>query len=79
AQIITFGTLGAKAAVRDVGRALAMSYGDVDRVAKMIPFKLNITLGEALTTSPELKETYEAEADVKTLIDTAQGLEGLTR
>ncbi len=79
AQIITFGTMGAKAAVRDVGRALAMSYGDVDRIAKMIPLKLNITLEEAKTLSPELKETYDTEEDVRRLVDTAQGLEGLTR
>ena len=79
AQIITFGTLGARAAVRDVGRALAMPYGDVDRVARMIPFKLHITLKEAMELNPELKEAVDGEESVKNLVETAQGLEGVTR
>ncbi len=79
AQIITFGTFGAKAAIRDVGRALAMPYGDVDRVARLVPNRLNITLDDALEQSPEMKEVYEADESVKRLIDNAQGLEGLTR
>jgi len=79
AQIITFGTMGAKASVRDVGRALGMAYGDVDRVARLIPTRLHMTLQEAKETSPEFKEIYDAEPDVKKLVDTAQGLEGVTR
>ncbi|MBI2165621.1 MAG: DNA polymerase III subunit alpha [Chloroflexi bacterium] len=79
AQIITFGTLGAKAAIRDVGRALALTYADVDRIAKLIPNRLHITIGEALEQSPELKQAYESDLQYKKLIDTAQGLEGVTR
>ena len=79
AQIITFGTFGAKAAIRDVGRALAMPYGDVDRVARLVPNRLNITLDDALEQSPEMKEIYDAEDSVRGLIDNARGLEGLTR
>ena len=79
AQIITFGTLGAKAAIRDVGRALAMSYADVDRVAKMIPFELGITLERALKINPELRTAYENEEDTKELIDMSMQLEGLPR
>ncbi len=79
AQIITFGTMGAKASVRDVGRALGMAYGDVDRVARLIPTRLHMTLQEAKETTPEFMEIYNAEPDVKKLIDTAQGLEGVTR
>ena len=79
AQIITFGTLGARASIRDVGRALAMSYADVDNVARSIPFRLNITLEEAISETPELQEMYGADAEVQKLIDTAKGLEGITR
>ncbi len=79
AQIITFGTLGAKASIRDVGRALAMPYEDVDRIARMIPNKLNIELDEALTNSFELQEVYEADESIKKLLDRARGLEGTTR
>ncbi|MDA1348108.1 MAG: DNA polymerase III subunit alpha [Chloroflexi bacterium] len=79
AQIITFGTLGARASIRDVGRALAMPYAEVDRVAKLIPFKLHITLDEALLETPELSELYQADASIKKLVDTARSLEGLTR
>ena len=79
AQIITFGTFGAKAAIRDVGRALAMPYGDVDRVARLVPNRLNITLEDALEQSPEMKEIYDADESVAKLVDTAMGLEGLTR
>ncbi len=79
AQIITFGTFGAKAAIRDVGRALAMPYGDVDRVARLVPNRLNITLEDALEQSPEMKEIYDADEGVAKLVDTAMGLEGLTR
>ena len=76
AQIITFGTLGAKAALRDVGRALGMSYGDVDRIARMVPFKAR-NLADALEVSPELKGEYESKEVVQNLVDQAQGLEGL--
>ena len=79
AQIITFGTLGARASIRDVGRALAMPYADVDRVARLIPFRLHITLDEAIAQSPDLKEIYDADEDVKKLVDISRSLEGLTR
>ena len=76
AQIITFGTLGAKAALRDVGRALGMGYGDVDRIARMVPFKAR-TLDDALRVSPELQKAYSDEPNVHNLVDQAQGLEGI--
>lgn len=78
-QIITFGTMGAKAVVRDVGRALNMSYGDVDRIAKLIPDDLKMTLGKALQQEPQLKELCTSDPQVKDLVDTALCLEGLTR
>ena len=78
-QIITYGTMAAKAVVRDVGRVLGMSYGLVDRIAKLIPFELGITLDDALTKEPELKRLYEAEDEIRNLIDLARSLEGLTR
>jgi DNA polymerase-3 subunit alpha len=78
-QIITYGTMAAKAVVRDVGRVLGMTYGYVDRIAKLIPFELGITLDEALEKEPELRKLYEAEEDVRNLIDLARSLEGLTR
>lgn len=77
-QIITFGTLAARAAVRDTGRALGMSYSDVDVVARTIPQELNITIADALKL-PDLKEMYEASAKVRELIDTASALEGMPR
>ena len=76
AQIITFGTMGAKAALRDVGRALGMGYSDVDRIAKMVPLKAR-TLEDALRVSPELKTAYEQEPSVAKLVNDAQGLEGI--
>ncbi|MBZ5629849.1 MAG: DNA polymerase III subunit alpha [Acidobacteriia bacterium] len=79
AQIITFGTLMAKAAIKDVGRAMQIPYSDVDRIAKMVPATLNITLQQALQDSPPLQQAYENESQVKELIDTAQRLEGLVR
>jgi DNA polymerase-3 subunit alpha len=79
AQIITFGKLQARAAVRDVGRVLGMAYGDVDRIAKLIPETLGITLEEALQQSPELRARIEADGQVKQLFETAGRLEGLTR
>ncbi len=79
AQIITFGTMGAKAAVRDVGRALGMGYGDVDRVARLIPNALHMTLDRALEESPELASAYEVDPPVRRLLDTARRLEGVAR
>ena len=77
-QIITFGTLAARAAIRDVGRALGMSYQDVDAVARAVPQELNITIADALA-QPTLKQLYESSDRVKTLVDTAMGLEGMPR
>jgi DNA polymerase-3 subunit alpha len=79
AQIITFGTMAAKAAIKDVGRAMDIPYNDVDRVAKMVPTTLNITIEHALRDSPSLQQAYESEPQVKELIDTALKLEGLVR
>jgi DNA polymerase-3 subunit alpha len=78
-QIITYGTMAAKAVVRDCGRVLGMSYGFVDRIAKLVPFELGITLDDALTKEPELKRLYDTEDEIKNLIDLARSLEGLTR
>ncbi len=78
-QIITFGTMAARAAIRDVGRALDIPYGDVDIVAKMIPFQIGMNIDKALEINPELKKKYELEDDTKLLIDTARSLEGLPR
>jgi DNA polymerase-3 subunit alpha len=79
AQIITFGTMGAKSVVRDVGRVMGLSYGECDRLAKMIPFDLKMTLEKALKQSPELKQAYDSEEATRELIDTAFVLEDLTR
>ena len=80
AHIITFGTLGAKAAIRDVGRVLGLSYADVDRIAKLVPgFPLNITLEDAYQKSPPLAEMVKSQAHVKELWDIARALEGCTR
>jgi DNA polymerase-3 subunit alpha len=79
AQIITFGTMAAKAAIKDVGRAMDIPYIDVDRIAKMVPNTLNITLNQALDDSPQLQQAYENEIQVRELIDTARKLEGLVR
>ncbi len=79
AQIITFGTMGAKAAIRDTGRALGMPYGDVDRVARLVPNALHMTLAKALDESPDLAGAYEVDANVRSLVDTAQRLEGVAR
>ena len=79
AQIITFGTMGAKSVVRDVGRVMGLSYGECDRLAKMIPFDLKMTLEKALKQSPELKQAYETEEVTRELIDTALILEDITR
>src|SRR5579872_5651690 len=79
AQIITFGTMQAKAAIKDVGRAMDMPYGDVDRIAKMVPNTLNISIDQALKDSPPLQEAYDATPQVRELIDIARKLEGLVR
>ena len=79
AQIITFGTMGAKSVVRDVGRVMGLDYGACDRLAKMIPNELKMTLRKALEQSPEFKAAYETEEQTHELIDTAFVLEDLTR
>ena len=78
-QIITYGTLAAKAVVRDVGRVLGHNYGYVDKIAKLIPFEIGITLDKALTQEEELRRLYDADQDVHELIDLARTLEGLAR
>ena len=78
-QIITYGTLAAKAVVRDVGRVLGHNYGYVDKIAKLIPFEIGITLDKALEQEEELKRLYEGDADIRELIDLARSLEGLAR
>ena len=79
AQIITFGTMGAKSVVRDVGRVMGLGYGDCDRLAKMIPTDLKMDLSKALKQSPEFKEAYETEEVTRELVDTAFVLEDLAR
>jgi len=79
AQIITFGKMQAKAVIRDVGRALDMPYNEVDRIAKLIPNTLNITLDQALLQEPKLRELMESDERVRSLITTAKSLEGLVR
>ena len=79
AQIATFGTMAARGAIRDVGRALNFSYGETDVVAKQVPATPHITLEKALETSPRLKEMYNQDERVKKLIDTAMTLEGMPR
>ena len=79
AQIATFGTMAARGAIRDVGRALNFTYAETDVVAKLVPTTLHITLDEALKTSPQLKELYDGDERVKKLIDTARSLEGMPR
>ncbi|MBW2237115.1 MAG: DNA polymerase III subunit alpha, partial [Deltaproteobacteria bacterium] len=79
AQIITFGKLQARAAIRDVGRVLGMPYGDVDRIAKLVPETLGITLSEAIEQSPDLRARRDNDGQVLKLLDVAQRLEGLTR
>ncbi len=78
-QIITYGTMAAKAVLRDVGRVLGHPYGFVDQLAKLVPFELKMTLTKALEQEPQLKERYDSEEEVKALIDLALQLEGLTR
>jgi DNA polymerase-3 subunit alpha len=79
AQIITFGTLGAKAVIRDVGRVVGLPYGEVDRIAKLVPNILNITLDDAIAQSPPLKEAIRSRAELGELWEIARSLEGLTR
>ena len=79
AQIVTFGTMAARGVIRDVGRALNMSYADCDVIAKLIPAGPHVTLDDALRISRELREKYEGDEQVKKLIDTARALEGMPR
>jgi DNA polymerase-3 subunit alpha len=79
AQIITFGTLGARAAIRDTGRALGMSYGDVDRVARLVPFRPGMTLERAMAENSELRTIYDEDRIIRNLVDSAQKLEGVSR
>ncbi len=79
AQIITFGTMGAKSVLRDVGRVMGLSYGDCDRLAKMIPNELKMDLEKALKESPDFKQAYDTEDQTRDLVDTAFVLEDLTR
>ncbi|MEE4639432.1 MAG: DNA polymerase III subunit alpha [Wenzhouxiangella sp.] len=79
AQIITYGTMAAKAVVRDCGRVLGYNYGFVDSIAKLIPNKLEMTLEKALEEEPELKQRYESEDDTRSVLDLARSLEGLAR
>jgi DNA polymerase-3 subunit alpha len=78
-QIITYGTLAAKAVIRDVGRVLGHNYGYVDKIAKLIPFEIGITLDKALAQEEELRRLYDGDAEVRELIDLARTLEGLAR
>src|SRR3569623_1104297 len=79
AQIVTFGTMAAKAVVRDCGRVLAHPYGFVDKIAKLIPFELGMTLSRALEQEPILRKRMEEEEEVKTLLQLALKLEGVVR
>lgn len=78
-QIITFGTMSARSVIRDVGRVLDVPYNEVDKLAKMIPFELHITIEKALVENIELKNLYESDETVKKIIDISQGLEGMPR
>ena len=78
-QIITFGSMAAKAVVRDVGRVQSRSYGFVDRIAKLIPFEVGMTLSKAMEQEPQLQELYDRDEDVRELLDMALKLEGITR
>ena len=78
-QIITFGTMAAKAVIRDTGRVLGQPYGFVDRIAKLVPFEIGITLEKALEHSEELASMYRDDEEVAAIIDLARSLEGLVR
>jgi DNA polymerase-3 subunit alpha len=79
AQIVTFGTMAARLALRDVGRVLALTYAECDAVAKQVPFSLNMTINEALRLSKPLREMYDNDERIRNLIDTARALEGMPR
>ena len=79
AQIITFNTMAAKASIKDCGRAMDMPYGDVDRIAKLIPATIGITIEKALEEVPDLRKAYDNDKQIRELIDTAKKLEGLVR
>jgi DNA polymerase-3 subunit alpha len=79
AQIITFGTMAAKAAIKDVGRAMDVPYTDVDRIAKMVPTTLNIKLEDAIRESPALQQAYDSDPQIRELLNTAKKLEGMVR
>jgi DNA polymerase-3 subunit alpha len=79
AQIITFNTMAAKASIKDCGRAMDMPYGDVDRIAKLVPATVGMTLDRALEEAPDLRKAYDSDKQVRELIDTAKKLEGLVR
>ena len=79
AQITTFGTMKAKGVVRDVGRALGMSFAETDRIAKLVPDDLKMTINKALEAEPDLQNLYDTDPQVKKLLDTARRLEGLSR
>ncbi len=79
AQIITFGTMAARAVIRDAGRGLDIPYQEVDKIAKMVPAELDATIDKSLTTVPQLKEVYERDTVIHELLDVAKRLEGLTR
>jgi len=79
AQIITFATMGAKAVIRDAGRGLDIPFGDCDRIAKLVPAELEMTIDKALAQAPQLKQAYEKEERIKQLLDVSRRLEGLTR
>lgn len=79
AQIITFGTMAARAAIRDVGRALDVPYGEVDKIAKLVPAELGVTLERALGIVPELMDLYNNDYNARRILDTARALEGMPR
>jgi DNA polymerase-3 subunit alpha len=79
AQIITFGTMAARAAIRDVGRALGVPYGEVDKIAKMIPAELGVTIDRALEIAPDLSAAYRNDYNTRRIIDIARALEGIPR
>jgi DNA polymerase III subunit alpha len=79
AQIITFGTMAARAVIRDAGRGLDIPYGDVDRIAKLVPPELDATVDKALASVPQLKSAYEGDERIRQLLDVARRLEGLAR
>jgi len=79
AQLITFGTMAARQAIRDAGRVMEVPYADVDRIAKMVPMELNVTIKDSLEMAPELREIYDNNEKIREVIDTAISLEGITR